>query len=64
MTGYADTLIEGRVLRGFREGFAEAPAVAGNRIVACGTREAVRALAGPGTRRDVEKASPRMFPPG
>ncbi len=51
MTGYADTLIEGRIFRGLREGFAEALAIAGGRIVACGTREAVRALAGPGTRR-------------
>lgn len=51
MTGYADTLIEGRIFRGLHEGFAEALAIAGDRIVACGTREAVRALAGPGTRR-------------
>ena len=51
MTGYADTLIEGRIFRGLREGFAEALAIAGDRIVACGTRGAIRALAGPGTRR-------------
>lgn len=51
MTGYADTLIEGRIFCGLHEGFAEALAIAGDRIVACGTRSAVFALAGPGTRR-------------
>ena len=51
MTGYADTVIEGRIFCGLHEGFAEAVAIAGERIVACGTREAVRALAGPQTRR-------------
>jgi predicted amidohydrolase YtcJ len=49
---YADTLISGgRVFRGLREGFAEAIAISGQRIVACGARAAVEALAGPGTRR-------------
>jgi predicted amidohydrolase YtcJ len=49
---YADTLISGgRVFRGLREGFAEAIAISGPRIVACGARAAVEALAGPGTRR-------------
>lgn len=51
MTGYADTLIEGRIFRGLREGFAEVLAIAGGRVVACGSRGAVRALAGSGTRR-------------
>ncbi len=51
MTAYADTLIEGRIFCGLREGFAEALAIAGDRIVACGTRSAVFAQAGPGTRR-------------
>ncbi len=51
MTGYAETLIEGRIFRGLHEGFAEAVAIAGERIVACGSRAAVRAFAGPGTRR-------------
>ena len=51
MTGYADTLIEGRIFRGLHEGFAEALAIAGDRIVACGSRAAVSAFAGPGTRR-------------
>ena len=51
MTGYADTLIEGRIFRGLHEGFAEAIAIARARIVACGDRAAVRALAGPGTKR-------------
>jgi predicted amidohydrolase YtcJ len=50
--GYADTLIAGgRIFRGLREGFAEAIALSEGRIVACGTREAVEALAGPATRR-------------
>ena len=48
---YADTLIEGRIWCGLREGWAEAVAIHGNRIVAAGARAAVRALAGPGTRR-------------
>ena len=51
MTGYADLLIEGRIFRGLHEGFAEAIAIAAGRIVACGTRDAVRPLAGPATRR-------------
>jgi predicted amidohydrolase YtcJ len=50
--GYADTLITGgRVWRGLREGFADALAIHGGRVVAAGAREAVAALAGPGTRR-------------
>lgn len=48
---YADTLIEGRIWCGLHEGWAEAMALHGERIVAVGGREAVRALAGPGTRR-------------
>ena len=49
---YAETLISGgRVFRGLREGFAEAVAISGGRVVACGTRAAVEALAGPATRR-------------
>ena len=51
----ADTLIEGRIWCGLRvDGrahWAEALAIAGERILAVGTRSAVRALAGPGTRR-------------
>ena len=50
MTGYADMLIEGRIFRGLREGFAEALAIAGNCIIACGDRAAIRPLAGPRTR--------------
>ena len=48
---YADTLIEGRIWCGLHEGWAEAIALAGERIVAVGRRAAVRALTGPGTRR-------------
>ncbi len=48
---YADTLIEGRIWCGLRDGWAEALAIHGGRIVAVGQRAAVRALAGPGTRR-------------
>ena len=48
---YADTLIEGRIWCGLHEGWAEALALHGERIVAVGERAAVRALAGPGTRR-------------
>ena len=48
---HADTVIEGRIWCGLREGWAEAVAVHGNRIVAAGARAAVRALAGPETRR-------------
>ena len=48
---YADTLIEGRIWCGLHEGWAEAMALQGERIVAVGRRAAVRALAGPGTRR-------------
>ncbi len=48
---YADTLIEGRVWCGLHEGWAEAIALHGERIVAVGQRAAVRALAGPATRR-------------
>lgn len=48
---YADTLIEGRIWCGLREGWAEALAIHGAHIVAVGDRRAVRALAGPGTRR-------------
>ncbi len=48
---YADTLIEGRIWCGLHEGWAEAMALHGERIVAVGERAAVRALAGAGTRR-------------
>ena len=48
---YAETLIEGRIWCGLHDGWAEAAAIHGNRIVAVGTRAAVRALAGPSTRR-------------
>ena len=51
MTGYADLVITGgRVFRGLREGFAEAVAVKGDRIIACGARNAVAALGGNDTR--------------
>jgi predicted amidohydrolase YtcJ len=50
--GYADLILSGgRVFCGLHEGFAEAVAIHGDRIVAAGTRDAVEALAGPGTRR-------------
>ncbi len=49
---YADILIHGgRVFRGLREGFAEAVAIHGNRIIAAGKYDAVAALAGAKTRR-------------
>jgi hypothetical protein len=49
---YADILItNGRIWRGLREGFAEAVAIHAGRVVAAGAREAVAALAGPGTKR-------------
>jgi hypothetical protein len=48
---YADTLITGgRIFRGLHEGMAEAMAISGDRIVAVGKHQAVRALAGPGTK--------------
>src|SRR5439155_17698097 len=49
--GYADTLLEGRMLCGLGLPFAGGAAIAGGRVVAVGDRHAVRALAGPGTRR-------------
>jgi predicted amidohydrolase YtcJ len=50
--GYADMLITGgAIFRGLREGFAEALAIAGDRIIAVGARDAVLPLAGPATRR-------------
>ena len=50
--GYADLILSGgRVFCGLHEGFAEAVAIHGDRIIAAGTRSAVEALAGPGTRR-------------
>jgi len=49
---YAETILTGgRIFRGLREGFAEAVAIAGGRIVAVGDRASVMALAGPDTRR-------------
>ena len=49
---YADILIHGgRVFRGLREGFAEAVAIHGNRIIAAGKYDAVAPLAGAKTRR-------------
>ena len=48
---YAHTLIEGRIWCGLHEGWAEALAIHHDRIVAVGTRQAVRPLAGPQTRR-------------
>jgi hypothetical protein len=49
---YADILIHGgRIFRGLHDGFAEAVAIHGNRIIAAGKRDAVAALAGPRTRR-------------
>lgn len=49
---YADILITGgRIWRGLREGFAEALAIHNGRVVAVGARDAVAALAGPGTKR-------------
>ncbi len=48
---YADTLITGgRIFRGLHERMAEALAISGDRIVAVGKHQAVRALAGPGTK--------------
>jgi predicted amidohydrolase YtcJ len=50
--GYADVVITGGpIFRGLHEGFAEALALHGDRIVAVGERAAVLALAGPQTRR-------------
>ncbi len=48
--GYADTIITGRIFRGLHEGFAEALAIHGDRIVAVGRRHAVMDLTHPGTR--------------
>lgn len=48
---YADTLIEGRIWCGLAEGWAEAVAIHGDRIVGVGSRRAISALAGAGTRR-------------
>jgi predicted amidohydrolase YtcJ len=49
---YADTVISGgRIFRGLHDGFAEALAIHGGRVVASGARDAVEALAGPATRR-------------
>lgn len=49
---HASLIIEGgRIFRGLREGFADSLAIRGNRIAAVGTRDAVAALAGPGTIR-------------
>jgi len=48
---YAEILISGgRIWRGLHEGFAEALAIHGGHVVAAGARNAVAALAGPGTR--------------
>jgi predicted amidohydrolase YtcJ len=50
--GYADVLLTGgRNWRGLREGFADALAIHGGRVIAAGARAAVLPLAGPGTRR-------------
>ena len=44
--GYANLILSGgRVFRGLYEGFAEAVAIHGDRIVAAGSRDAVEALA-------------------
>ena len=49
---YAETILTGgRIFRGLREGFAEAVAIAGGRVVAVGDRAAVLALAGRNTKR-------------
>ena len=49
---YADILIHGgRIFRGLHDGFAEAVAIHGNRIVAAGRKDAVAGLAGPKTKR-------------
>jgi predicted amidohydrolase YtcJ len=49
--GYAETVIEGgRIFRGLHDGFAEAVAIHRGVVVASGARDAVRQLAGPGTR--------------
>ncbi len=49
---YADILITGGpIWRGLREGFAQALAIHGGRVVGAGARDVVSALAGPGTRR-------------
>lgn len=49
---YAELILSGgRVFRGLHEGFADAVAIQGGRIIAAGSRQAVEALAGPSTRR-------------
>ena len=48
---YADTIITGRIWCGLHDGWAEALAAHGDRIVAVGGHRAVAALAGAGTRR-------------
>jgi predicted amidohydrolase YtcJ len=48
---YAETIFTGgRIFRGLREGFAEAVAIAGGRVVAVGDRASVLALAGAHTK--------------
>ena len=49
---YAELILSGgRVFRGLHEGFADAVAIYGGRIVAAGSRHAVEALGGPSTKR-------------
>ena len=49
---YAELILTGgRIFQGLHDGFADALAVAGGRVVAVGQRDAVLALAGPDTRR-------------
>lgn len=59
----ADTiLVGGRIWQGLREGFAEALAISGDKVLAAGTRADIEALAGPATRR-IELAG-RLAIPG
>ncbi|QPC43255.1 amidohydrolase [Kaustia mangrovi] len=44
-------LVGGRVWQGLAEGFAEALAISGDKVLAAGPRAEIEALAGPGTRR-------------
>ena len=48
---HADTILTGgRIFLGLEEGEAEALAIAGSRVLASGSNEEIRTLAGPSTR--------------